>query len=303
MAVLRRRSAARLAASADAGIRASADLDARMLVGHALGLGPGELVLHDADAVAPEVERAVEGFVTNRAAGMPVARITGIKEFWSLPFRLSAETLVPRPDTETLVAAALAAIDAAGRRDDALTILDLGTGSGAILLALLSELPAATGVGVDISEGAVRTARRNARDLGLALRASFVVGDWASAIGGRFDLVVSNPPYIAGEEIAGLPVAVRNHDPHIALDGGRDGVAIYPQLFDVMQALLPPRGIALVEIGSGQAGTVAEMARRRGYVVHSHRDIAGIERVIELNRTSAKIGLEIGLEAANVRSP
>ena len=165
-----------------------------------------------------------------------------------------------------------------------LRLADVGTGSGAILLALLSELPAATGIGVDVSEEAARTARQNAGALGLGGRAGFVVGDWAAPIGGCFDLVVSNPPYIAGEEIAGLPVAVRDHDPHIALDGGRDGVAIYPRIFDALPGLLRPKGRAFAEIGSGQAERVAELARRRGYVVRSHRDFAGIERVIELEK-------------------
>ncbi len=303
VAALRRRIAARLAVACAAEGDATPDLDARLLVGHALGHGPGDLVLHDRETVAREVERIVEAYADRRAAGMPVARIIGEKEFWSLPFGLSAETLVPRPDTETLVEAALGAIDASGGRGRPLTILDLGTGSGAILLALLSELPAATGTGIDISEGAVRIARRNTARLGLEGRAQFLVGDWTAAIRGRFDIVVSNPPYVAKSDIAGLPVAVREHDPHIALDGGPEGLAVYPVLFDALPAILSPTGEAFFEIGSGQAESVAAMARQRGYVVHRYRDFAGTERVIQLKQVDAKIGLEIGFEAANVRSP
>ncbi|MEQ8697659.1 MAG: peptide chain release factor N(5)-glutamine methyltransferase [Bauldia litoralis] len=303
VATLRRRIAAQLAASCAAEDDATPDLDARLLVGHALGYGATDLILHDQESVTPAIERTVEAWADKRAAGMPVARILGEKEFWSLRFGLSEGTLVPRPDTETLVAAALATIDGAGRRAAPLTILDLGTGSGAILLALLSELPGATGLGVDLSEDAARTARRNAVAFELGERAHFLVGDWSAAISGRFDIVVSNPPYIAATDIAGLPVAVRAHDPHLALDGGAEGLAVYPGLFDSLAAIVAPQGMAFVEIGAGQAERVLQMGRERGYDAQSYRDFAGIERTIQLKPKATKIGLEIGFEAANVRSP
>jgi release factor glutamine methyltransferase len=301
---LRRRIAARLAdVFRRDGRNGSPDLDARLLVGHAIGCAAGEVVLRDAALVTPALERIALDLAAARIAGAPVARLLGEKEFWSLPLRLSAETLVPRPETEALVEAALMAVDTAGRREEPLTILDLGTGSGAILLAMLSALPMATGIGVDIAEGGVRMARENAERLGLGGRGRFVVGDWAAAIGGRFDIVVSNPPYIGTAEIAGLPVEVRDHDPHIALDGGEDGLAAYAAIFASLDALLAPSGIALVEVGSGQAGDVAEMARRGGYTARIDRDLAGIERVVKLQRAVTKFGLEIAGEPDRVRSP
>ena len=195
-------------AFANDGRLAAADLDARLLVGHVLGLDATGLIVHaDRPVSELDVARAM-ALADRRIAGEPVARIVGEKEFWSLTLRLSPETLVPRPDTETVVEAALASIRREGRAGDPLTILDLGTGSGAILLALLSELPAATGVGVDLAEGAARTARENARRLGLADRARFAVADWDAGINGQFDLVVSNPPYVRSGEISGLAVEV-----------------------------------------------------------------------------------------------
>ena len=238
-----------------------------------------------------------------RIAGAPVARLVGEKEFWSLPLRLSADTLVPRPDTETLVEAALAAIEAAGRSEDRLTILDLGTGSGAILLALLDELPAATGIGVDIAEGAARTARDNAGRLGLDARARFVVGDWVSAIRGRFDLVVANPPYLRSAEIDALPVEIRDHDPYLSLDGGEDGLSAYRLILDSLDGLLAPRGAAFVEVGLGQAGSIVAMGRQNGYTAAIHCDLAGIERVIQLQPATSNFDLEIDREPDTVRSP
>ncbi len=260
-------------------------------------------MLRDAAAIAPGVEAAALAMAAARIAGAPVARLVGEKEFWSLPLRLSADTLVPRPDTETLVEAALAAVKAAGRSEDRLTILDLGTGSGAILLALLDELPAATGVGVDIAQGAVRTARDNAGRLGLGARARFVVGDWASAIRGRFDLVVANPPYLRSAEIGALPVEIRDHDPYLSLDGGEDGLSSCRMILDSLDGLLAPGGAAFVEVGTGQANSIVAMSRQNGYTGAIHCDLAGIERVIQLQPTTSNFDLEIDREPDTVRSP
>jgi len=301
---LRRRVAGRLAAAfATDGRDGTPDLDARAIVGHAIGCRANEVVLHDTAAIEQRVEEAVFAMAAARIAGVPVARLVGEKEFWSLPFRLSADTLVPRPDTETLVEAALAAIDAAGRSEDALTLLDFGTGSGAILLALLAELPAATGIGVDIAEGATVTARDNALRLGLDARAAFIVGDWASAIAGRFDLVVANPPYVRSSEIDALPVEIRVHDPYLSLDGGEDGLAAYGPMLDSFKELLAPNGAAFVEVGLGQADSIVAVSRQNGYTTSIHCDLAGIERVIQLQPATSNFDLEIDREPDTVRSP
>lgn len=260
------------------------DLDARLLVGHALGLDAAGLIVHADRPVSDADVARIIALAERRIAGEPVARIIGEKEFWSLPLRLSPETLVPRPDTETLVEAALAFVRREGREREPLTILDLGTGSGAILLALLSELPAATGVGVDIAESAARTARENAERLGLARRARFVVADWAAGILGRFDLVVSNPPYIRHEEIPGLPLEVRRFDPDIALNGGADGLAAYREIINGLEAILAQEGRAFLEVGADQAAAVAELAELLDLEAVPHKDLVGIDRVVEFRR-------------------
>jgi release factor glutamine methyltransferase len=218
-----------------------------------------------------------------RAAGEPLARIVGEKEFWGLTFRLSPETLVPRPDTETVVSAALAAVRSrpAGTSQ---RILDIGTGSGAILCALLCELPDATGTGTDRARGALETARDNAGRLRLTGRADFVLTDWATAVAGPFDLVVANPPYIESREIAALPLEVRGFDPHLALDGGEDGLDGHRAIVADLGRLLGPRGRAFIEVGAGQADTVARLGAGFGFAASRYRDLAGIERVVELAR-------------------
>jgi release factor glutamine methyltransferase len=263
---------------------ASTDLDARLLVGHALGLDASGLILHaDRPVSESDVARAM-ALAERRIAGEPVARIVGEKEFWSLPLRLSPETLVPRPDTETVVEAALGWARREGRTRDALTLLDLGTGSGAILLALLSELPVASGLGVDIAEGAARTAGENARRLGLGDRARFAVADWTDAIAGRFDIVVSNPPYIKIGDIPELPLEVSRYDPQIALVGGVDGLVAYRAILARLDGILSARGAAFLEVGAGQAQPVSELAEVLGFETDRHKDLVGIDRVVELRR-------------------
>jgi len=285
---------------------ANAERDARLLVGHALGLDATGLVVHGGRRIEPsDVARAM-AYAERRKAGEPVARIIGEKDFWTLRLALSPETLVPRPDTETVVSAALDWVRAARRESDPIAILDLGTGSGAILLALLSELPNARGVGLDRSFGAARTARENAVHHGLDARARFVTGDWANALSGRFDLVVSNPPYIPSADIGALAVDVRVHDPDIALDGGFDGLAAYRIILNSLDPLLASDGMAALEVGAGQADSVAALALQRGFEASQVRDIAGIDRVVKLRRGKAsrqKIGLEIQREPDRFRSP
>ena len=255
----------------------SAELDARLLVGAALKLDLTGLITSASRVVTDAEAAQIEAFATRRLGGEPVARILGQKEFWGLTLKLSAETLVPRPDTETVVELAL---EIAGESVRPARIADLGTGTGAILLALLSELPGAFGVGTDISVQALATARRNAAELGLAARAGFVACNYAAALAGPFDLIVSNPPYIASADIAGLAVEVRGHDPILALDGGPDGLDAYRALIPQATALLAPGGALVVEGGQGQNGPIGALMRAAGLAVGNlaKADLGGIPR-------------------------
>jgi release factor glutamine methyltransferase len=258
----------------------SPELDARLLAGHALGLGHSQLVAEGDRILSDEELQSLSLLAARRLKREPVARILGGKEFWGLPLQLGAATLVPRPETETVVEAALAAIDADGPRTRALHIADLGTGSGALLLALLSELPNATGIGTDMSFDAIETAQANAARLGLASRARFLISDFGAALTETFDLVVSNPPYIPTGEIAALPPEVR-HDPRRALDGGADGLHCYRVIAGQAFQLLKPTGLLLVEIGIGQENAVASLLRGAGLTPASARpDLAGIPRAL-----------------------
>ena len=221
------------------------------------------------------------GFAERRDKGEPVARILGHKEFWGLPLALSPETLVPRPDTETVVELALEMLRK-GPANKPSRIADLGTGTGAILLALLSELPDATGIGTDISEGALATAEDNAVQLGLAARASFIRCDYASELTGPFDLIVSNPPYVATGDIAGLAREVRDHDPLQALDGGPDGLAAYRALIPQAARLLAGGAALVVEAGQGQARDIEALMTEAGLTPQSppRADLAGIFRAV-----------------------
>jgi release factor glutamine methyltransferase len=257
----------------------SAALDTRILLVHALEIEPEELIAAS-DAPVPECgEERFRGFLARRLAGEPVARIVGAKEFWSRSFALSPDTLVPRPETETLVEAAL---EVKPDRKAALRILDLGTGSGILLAALLLEYPNATGLGVDLREGAIVTARENLAALGVAARAQLLCGDWASALEGRFDVVISNPPYIASGELAGLQVEVRAHDPADALDGGADGLDAYRAIIVELGRLLAPGGVAILELGAGQERAVAEIARHAQMSVNgpARCDLSGHPRAL-----------------------
>lgn len=253
--------------------------EARLLFREVLDLTDIELIARGEAAVAEGDAERLLAFARRRAAGEPLARLTGRREFWSLDFALSPDTLVPRPDTETLVEAALAAFP---DRAAPLRVLDLGTGSGAILAAILTERPRAFGVGVDRSEGAARQARANLHALGLAGRACIAVGDWTQALAGRFDLVISNPPYIESAAIAGLDVEVRAHDPRLALDGGQDGLDAYRVIIGALPALLLPGGRAILELGAGQEEAVGELLGKVGLAADgsARHDLAGIGRAL-----------------------
>lgn len=256
------------------------ELDARLLVGHALCLDHAPLAAAGERRLTAGQERAISALAERRLAHEPVARIIGAKEFWSLNLSVNAATLVPRPESETVVEAALAAIDARGLRTQALRILDLGTGSGAILLALLSELPNAFGIGTDLSPGALALARDNARRLGLS-RAVFLACNMAAALRGPFDLIVSNPPYVARADIAGLAPEVRLFDPPLALDGGHDGLDSFRAIAAAAPALLAPEGLVVVELGVGQAEPVAALFASVGLAPTALRpDLNGVPRAL-----------------------
>jgi release factor glutamine methyltransferase len=258
----------------------SSELDARILVGAALGLDLTGVIAAANRVLAADESIRLQDLARRRLAGEPVARILGLKEFWGLPLQLSAATLVPRPDTETVVELALQMLQAAP--DRRLRIADIGTGSGAILLALLSEFPEAYGFGTDISAAALRTAASNAARLGFAPRTRFVACDYAAALSGAFDLVVSNPPYIRSAEIADLATEVRDHDPHRALDGGTDGLDAYRALVPQAARLLARGGALVVEVGLGQSGEVRRLMSRAGLTLESppKADLAGIRRAV-----------------------
>jgi release factor glutamine methyltransferase len=260
----------------------SAEIDARMLIGHVLGLDLTGLITSAQRQLTTDEAARLEDFARRRLAGEPVARMIGEKEFWGLPLQPSPATLVPRPDTETVVELALELLRADGATGRPLRIADLGTGSGAILLALLSELPTATGVGTDISEQALQTAAANAARVGLAPRATFIACDYASGLSGLFDLIVSNPPYIRAADIAGLAVEVREHDPHAALDGGADGLDAYRALIPQAAGLLAPGALLIVEAGEGQSGPINGLMTLAGLAPTGapKADLAGIPRAV-----------------------
>ena len=252
--------------------------DARLLLLAAAGVDRVALVSDPDQPLAPSAAARFDTFVYRRAAREPVSRILGQRDFWGLTLRITPDVLDPRPDTETLVEMVLD--DLGDRRQLPLKILDLGTGSGAIVCALLTELPSATGWALDRSAAACQVARGNLDTCGFAARGLVVQGDWAEAFGpGTFDVVVSNPPYIETAVIAGLDADVRDHDPLAALDGGPDGLAAYRALAAVIPDLLAPGGTAALEIGRGQADAVTALLG--GLVdVEVRRDLARIERVV-----------------------
>lgn len=247
----------------------------------ALDVRPERLFAYPETPVSEAANLAAAAMAARRMAGEPLGRILGYREFWSLCFALGPDVLEPRPDTEILVGVAL---DLAPKASSA-RVLDLGAGSGCILLALLSERPDASGVGVDRSAGAVRMARANAQALGLDSRAAFLVGDWGNALGnGQFDLIVANPPYVP-EGDARLDAAARDHDPAAALYGGVDGLDAYRTILPDMARLTTPAGAIAVEIGAGQADAVARLGEAVGLAIkRQETDLAGHVRCLVFGR-------------------
>jgi release factor glutamine methyltransferase len=252
-------------------------LDARMLLEEAAGVSRLEIVTDPYRPVGAEVRARLEALTARRVAREPLSHILGRKDFWTLSLAVSSAVLTPRPETETLVEAALAALPP----DRAARVLDLGVGSGAILLAVLSERPLAQGVGVDKSVAALAVAQANAQRLGLADRAELREGDWDAGLEGPFDLILSNPPYIASDVIPGLMPEVSRHEPLLALDGGADGLDAYRRLGPALRRLLAPGGRFALEIGQGQEAQVIVLLRGGGLLPEAVRpDLAGIGRVV-----------------------
>ncbi len=269
---------------AAAGIPGS-DLDARLLVCEATGADQVDLIAGGDREVGRAAANRVQQFISQRVSGVPVSRILGRHEFWSLQFEITPATLDPRPDSETVVEAALQAVAATGESGRDLRICDLGTGSGCLLVALLFELRAAVGLGVDISADALAVARRNAVAHKVSERADFVQACWTDGLAGQFDLIVSNPPYIRSDDIASLAREVREHDPAAALDGGSDGLAAYRRIVDEARGRLTGGGWLVLEVGAGQAADVQRMMVEADYVVDRELsgiacDLAGHERCV-----------------------
>lgn len=253
------------------------ELDARLLVQGVTGASDIDMLREPGTRMnIAEVEK-LAGFERRRLAREPVSRILGEREFWGLSFAVTAVTLDPRPDSETLIEAALALL----REVASPRILDLGTGTGCLLLALLHERADATGMGVDLSPEALAVAHGNAQRLGLAERAVFRAGSWAEGLDERFDLVISNPPYICHGDIAALEAEVREHDPMLALDGGTDGLDAYRALTGVIPDLLTQAGHAVIELGAGQAADVTILFETAGLgVLRVVPDLAGVPRAL-----------------------
>ena len=278
-----------------AGIETAA-LDARLIARQGGNLSDSDLITAADTPLSPQIIENIEKLAIRRLAGEPVSRLAGGREFWGLHFKISPDTLDPRPDTETLIEAALkwarsytpqtAIPSEAEGSSRPLRILDLGTGSGCILITLLKELPDATGVGIDISAGALSISRENAKSLGVADRAEFRQGSWWEGVaeGESYDLIVSNPPYIPAAEIESLAVEVRNHDPIQALSGGVDGLDAYKIILHDLKKRLVCGGRALFEIGRGQEKDLARLVDESNmYVCDSYRDLGGILRVVEIS--------------------
>jgi release factor glutamine methyltransferase len=255
-------------------------LEARRLLAHVLNKSE-EALLRDPRAPVPaDQAQQFAALLARRIAHEPFAYLTGRVGFWTLDLEVSPATLIPRADSESLVEAAL---EACPDKKASLSVLDLGTGTGALLLAVLSELPAANGLGVDLKPEAAALAARNAARLGLAGRARFLAGDWAAALAGRFDLVLCNPPYIESAAIRGLMPEVARHEPASALDGGVDGLDAYRRIIADLPRLLAPHGVAVLELGAGQQAAVEALAKAAGLTPETCRaDLGGIPRALVL---------------------
>lgn len=260
-------------------------LDSRLIVEHFSGTTRTQAIAEPGQKVGSAALSAVEAGLRRRVAGEPVHRILGYREFYGLRLSLSPETLEPRPDTETLVDAVLPFARVTAERLGECRILDLGTGTGAIALALLGAVPAATATGVDISPDALATAAGNARELGLGERFKALHSNWFEKVSGRYHVIASNPPYIPSRDIGNLQDEVRDFDPHQALDGGADGLDPYRVIAAEAAAFLEAQGKVAVEIGHTQKNEVSGIFAAAGYTLNAaHCDLAGNDRVLVFER-------------------
>ena len=282
----------------------NAALDARVLLQEATHRRWAKLFDDEDEIAAPGEINAFNEMIAKRIARTPVAYIAGHKEFWSLDFKVTAATLIPRPESEHIIERALKLVpkSASGRA------LDLGTGSGCLIISLLRERPGLAGLGVDLSSEALDVARINAMRLGVAGRCSFAVSDWASAVTGRFDIVIANPPYLSKAELAVAEPELREHEPALALCPGTDDLAAYRAIAEALPKVLTPGGWAVVEIGAGQAQAVAEILRSAGLdSIGISPDLAGLPRVVcarnpidDKGLSAPKKRLESAVQGANV---
>lgn len=297
-ATLPRGAARRLLADAfaRAGI-VSADVDARVLLCAGLGIDHVHLI-GEPDLPLGSAAEVVDGYARRRMDREPVSRIIGYRDFWDARFEITRDVLDPRPDTEALVEAVIAHWK--DRSRGALRILDLGVGSGAILCALLRSLPASHGIGVDLSPRACAVARANLAGLDLSARGQIVCGDWVEAIRGRFDVVVSNPPYVERGELPGLEREVRDHDPVLALDGGDDGLQAYRRIVPRLRDLLAEHGLVAFEHGPGQGGPLADLLLEARFAgIRAVRDLAGRERCVLATRGEGRTSEAETTDAGN----
>jgi len=259
--------------------------EARLLLAAAAGWSAETALGHRSESLPEDIVQRADSMLERRRQRQPVSQILGTREFWGLEFEVTPEVLDPRPDSETVVTTALGCI---GDCAAPLRILDLGTGTGCLLLALLSELPNARGLGVDVSSAAAQVAQANATRLELADRARFVVGNWGEGLSGAFDVILANPPYVPSAEIAGLQPEVARWEPRIALDGGADGLDGYRKLALQIARLLSEDGFAAVEIGWDQAAAIQTLCAGSGLAVRNcARDLAGRDRCLVIGRSAA----------------
>lgn len=256
--------------------------EARLILALAMEVDPAIVLGYPERALDGAAHARLEGLIARRVRHEPISRLRGVREFWSLDFLLSPDTLDPRPDSETLIEAALAHLPDRGAP---LRIVDFGTGTGCLLLALLRELPRATGLGIDILPGAVETATRNAARLGLSARAEFRCGDWREEVTGEAGVILANPPYIRSKDIASLAPDVAAFEPRVALDGGPDGLDAYRSLAPAIGRNLTRTGLACIEIGAGQAALVRQLLVESGLIINEvRRDLPGVERCLVATR-------------------
>jgi release factor glutamine methyltransferase len=289
--VLRTTIAALARRFSDAGI-ATPEIDARSVVLNACCLSLESYLLSPDRPLNAVEARSIEVCGERRLAGEPVSRILGKRAFWANEYRIGPAVLDPRQDTETLIEAALGLLEEEGRRGQAMRIIDLGTGSGCVLLSLLAELPEAWGVGTDLDPAALRIARENAGDRTLKSRCAFVCNDWSAAVGGEFDVILVNPPYIKRDDIARLAAEVRHFDPPLALDGGLDGLDAYRSIAQGCRSLAKAGSWILLEVGMGQTAEIVRIFRKAGWcdsekAVRSYADLAGVNRVVAIKRQTA----------------